>query len=388
MNTEDPHKETLIPLQKHLFDIPSEITYLNCCYMSPQLLSVSEAGRQALFRKQRPWKVTIPDFFEETEKTRGLFAELIEAEPGDIAIIPATSYGVAVAAKNLEVAPGSKILMLHEQFPSNVLGWQELAQLNNAKTIFLKDPSNSGWTEIILDAIDESTSIVALPHVHWSDGRMIDLPKIGHRCRETGAALVLDLTQSLGAMPFSVREVQPDFLIASTYKWLLGPYSMGFLYADPKHHQGKPIEFHWIQPKHTEDFTGLALYEKEYQPGARRFDVGERSNFMLMPMVHAALQQILEWQVPKISKTLNKLTSEAANWAEQIGLQVAAADQRGPHFLGVGFPDGVPDGLLESLSKEQVFVSIRGESMRVSPHLFNNLQDLEKLFAILKHQLG
>ena len=90
MNTEDPHTETLIPLQKHLFDIPSEITYLNCCYMSPQLLSVSEAGRQALFRKQRPWKVTIPDFFEETEKTRGLFAELIEAEPGDIAIIPAT----------------------------------------------------------------------------------------------------------------------------------------------------------------------------------------------------------------------------------------------------------------------------------------------------------
>ena len=109
---------------------------------------------------------------------------------------------------------------------------------------------------------------------------------------------------------------------------------------------------------------------------------------MLMPMVHAALQQILEWQVLKISKTLNKLTNEAANWAEQIGLQVATADQRGPHFLGVGFPEGVPGGLLESLSKEQVFVSIRGESMRVSPHLFNNLQDLEKLFAILKHQLG
>ena len=109
---------------------------------------------------------------------------------------------------------------------------------------------------------------------------------------------------------------------------------------------------------------------------------------MLMPMVHAALQQILEWQVPKISKTLNKLTSEAANWAEQIGLQVTAADQRGPHFLGVGFLDGIPDGLLQSLSKEQVFVSIRGKSMRVSPHLFNNLQDLEKLFAILKHQLN
>tara|TARA_B100000586_G_scaffold269426_1_gene248302 strand:+ start:60 stop:1130 length:1071 start_codon:yes stop_codon:yes gene_type:complete len=355
--------------------------------MSPQLLSVSEAGRQALFRKQQPWNITIPDFFEETENTRRLFAELIEAEPSDIAIIPATSYGVAVAVKNLEVEPGSKILMLHEQFPSNVLGWQEMARLNNAQTVFLKDPSHSGWTEIILDAIDESTAIVALPHVHWSDGRLIDLPKIGCRCREAGAALVLDLTQSLGAIPFSVRDVQPDFMIASTYKWLLGPYSMGFLYADPKHHQGQPIEHNWIQRKNSENFAGLARYEKEFQPGARRFDVGERSNFMLMPMVHAALEQIHAWKVLKISSTLKRLTSEIAARAVQIGLRVVKENQRGPHFVGIGFPEGMPQGLLELLAKEKIFVSIRGDSMRVSPHLFNDFEDIEKLFAVLEELL-
>ena len=387
MKPEDNPTETLIPLQKHLFDLPSEITYLNCCYMSPQLLSVSEAGRQALFRKQQPWNITIPDFFEETENTRRLFAELIEAEPSDIAIIPATSYGVAVAVKNLEVEPGSKILILHEQFPSNVLGWQEMARLNNAQTVFLKDPSHSGWTEIILDAIDESTAIVALPHVHWSDGRLIDLPKIGCRCREAGAALVLDLTQSLGAIPFSVRDVQPDFMIASTYKWLLGPYSMGFLYADPKHHQGQPIEHNWIQRKNSENFAGLARYEKEFQPGARRFDVGERSNFMLMPMVHAALEQIHAWKVLKISSTLKRLTSEIAARAVQIGLRVVKENQRGPHFVGIGFPEGMPQGLLELLAKEKIFVSIRGDSMRVSPHLFNDFEDIEKLFAVLEELL-
>ncbi|HJL86659.1 MAG TPA: aminotransferase class V-fold PLP-dependent enzyme [SAR324 cluster bacterium] len=387
MKPEDNPTETLIPLQKHLFDLPSEITYLNCCYMSPQLLSVSEAGRQALFRKQQPWNITIPDFFEETENTRRLFAELIEAEPSDIAIIPATSYGVAVAVKNLEVEPGSKILMLHEQFPSNVLGWQEMARLNNSQTVFLKDPSHSGWTEIILDAIDESTAIVALPHVHWSDGRLIDLPKIGCRCREAGAALVLDLTQSLGAIPFSVRDVQPDFMIASTYKWLLGPYSMGFLYADPKHHQGQPIEHNWIQRKNSENFAGLARYEKEFQSGARRFDVGERSNFMLMPMVHAALEQIHAWKVLKISSTLKRLTSEIAARAVQIGLRVVKENQRGPHFVGIGFPEGMPQGLLELLAKEKIFVSIRGDSMRVSPHLFNDFEDIEKLFAVLEELL-
>ena len=222
-------------------------------------MSVKPAGRPCL--ETTPLESHDSGFFEETEKP-GALCRIDRGRTSDIAIIPATSYGVAVAAKNLEVAPGSKILMLHEQFPSNVLGWQELAQLHNAKTIFLKDPSNSGWTEIILDAIDESTSIVALPHVHWSDGRMIDLPKIGHRCRKTGAALVLDLTQSLGAMPFSVKEVQPDFLIASTYKWLLGPYSMGFLYADPKHHQGNPSNSIGSNGNTSEDFTGWPVMKR------------------------------------------------------------------------------------------------------------------------------
>ncbi|MDP6331188.1 MAG: aminotransferase class V-fold PLP-dependent enzyme, partial [SAR324 cluster bacterium] len=215
----------------------------------------------------------------------------------------------------------------------------------------------------------------------------IDLPKIGCRCREAGAALVLDLTQSLGAIPFSVRDVQPDFMIASTYKWLLGPYSMGFLYADPKHHQGQPIEHNWIQRKNSENFAGLARYEKEFQPGARRFDVGERSNFMLMPMVHAALEQIHAWKVLKISSTLKRLTSEIAARAVQIGLRVVKENQRGPHFVGIGFPEGMPQGLLELLAKEKIFVSIRGDSMRVSPHLFNDFEDIEKLFAVLEELL-
>ena len=105
----------MIPSQKHLFDLPHGVTYLNCCYMSPQLLSVTEAGRQALLRKARPWNITVPDFFEESEETRGFFSKLVEAEPDDIAFVPSASYGIAVAARNLKVEKNSKIIMLQEK---------------------------------------------------------------------------------------------------------------------------------------------------------------------------------------------------------------------------------------------------------------------------------
>ena len=115
----------IIPIQKHLFNIPEDITYLNCCYMSPQLLSVTRAGEKALLRKQEPWKINIDDFFVETEITRNLFAQLVDSNIDDIAIIPSASYGLAIAAKNLHVKANSKIVMLNEQFPSNVLVWKD-----------------------------------------------------------------------------------------------------------------------------------------------------------------------------------------------------------------------------------------------------------------------
>ena len=154
-----------------------------------------------------------------------------------------------------------------------------------------------------------------LPNCHWTDGGLVDLVAIGARCREVGAALVLDVTQSLGAMPFEVGAVRPDYLACATYKWLLGPYSMGFCYVAPHRHEGRPLEHNWIHRKDSEDFAGLVAYRDEYQPGARRYDVGERSNFALMPMVVAALEQIFEWGVDEIAETLGNRTAAIAQRA-------------------------------------------------------------------------
>jgi selenocysteine lyase/cysteine desulfurase len=374
----------VIPSQKHLFNIPEDITYLNCAYLSPQLRSVTKAGLNAVSSKETPWLLTAPDFFTLTEKTRSLFAELIDARADDIAIIPAVSYGISVAALNVKLEANQTVVVLEDQFPSNVYPWRERVKEKDAKLITVARPRDDDWTAALLDRIDENTAVVAVAGCRWTDGCLIDLVKLGRRCREINAALVIDATQSLGALPFSVSEVQPDFLIAASYKWLLGPYSLGFMYVDPGYHDGIPLEHNWINRKHSEDFAGLVNYRDEFQTGARRFDVGERSNFALMPMAFAALKQIWDWQVPEIASTLTTMTAEIAQRAAALGLNVAPTHLRAGHLLGIRFPEGVPTDLLERLSRNQIYVSVRGDSIRISPHLYNTKHDIEKLFKTLQ----
>ncbi|MGD9182964.1 MAG: aminotransferase class V-fold PLP-dependent enzyme [Desulfobacterales bacterium] len=374
----------MIPDQKHLFNIPEDITYLNCAYLSPQLRSVTAAGHKSVSGKENPWLLTPPDFFALTEQTRSLFAELIEARADDIAFIPAVSYGVSVAAMNVKVEENQVVVVLEDQFPSNVYAWRELVREKAAELKTVGRPEDDDWTETVLNQIDENTAVVAVANCHWTDGSIIDLVKLGQRCKEIKAALVIDATQSLGALPFSVSEVQPDFVIAAGYKWLLGPYSLGYMYVKPDYHDGVPLEHNWINRKDSEDFAGLVNYRDDFQTGARRFDVGERSNFALMPMAYAALKQIWDWQVPEIASTLTKMTAEIAHRATALGLNVAPPHLRAGHLLGIRFPEGVPTDLVERLSYNQIYVSVRGNSIRISPHLYNTEHDIEKLFKTLQ----
>ncbi len=178
-------------------------------------------------------------------------------------------------------------------------------------------------------------------------------------------------------------------MVCAGYKWLLGPYSLGFLWVAPEHRNGKPIEFNWANRAGSEDFARLVDYRDDYQPGARRFDVGERANFALVPMLNAALEQILEWGVDAIETTLAARTAQIANRAAALGFSSAPADLRAGHFLGLHFPDKrCPPGLLEALAADQVHVSVRGSAMRVTPHLYNTDDDVDRLFAPLERQFG
>jgi selenocysteine lyase/cysteine desulfurase len=373
--------------QHELFEIPEGVAYLNCAYMSPQLRSVREIGERAVARKSRPWEITSDDFFDDAEKTRALFARLVGAEADGVALIPSVSYGIAVAAANVKVEPGEYILILEDQFPSNVYPWHELAKRRGAKLITVPRPVDHDWTPAVLSHLNEDTAVVAVPNCHWTDGSLLDLRRIGGRAREVGAALVVDGIQSLGAHPFDVAEVGPDFLVASAYKWLLGPYGVGFLYVGESYRAGTPIEHNWINRRGSADFSRLVSYQDTFQPGARRYDVGERSNFVLLPMANEALRQILDWGVENVSKTIGELTALIEEEAKKRGIEAIPAKRRARHMVGLKLGSAVPEDLATRLAGEDIFVSLRGENVRLSPHLYNTAEDVDRLFAALAEAL-
>ncbi|RZV34750.1 MAG: aminotransferase class V-fold PLP-dependent enzyme [Acidimicrobiales bacterium] len=370
--------------QRDKFKIPADIAYLNCAYMSPLMNSVVEAMQAGTRFKQQPWTYTSEDFFTYAEKGRSLFAKLIGGTADDVAIVPSASYGIQIAANNLILRPEGEIVLVEDQFPSHVYPWQEKAKHIGGRINIVARPTNGDWTAAVLEAIGSQTDIVAIPATHWADGGYFDLPVIGMAARAAGAKLVLDLTQSLGAMPFDVDAVQPDFMIAAGYKWLMGPYTLGYMYVAPRWQKGEPLEHNWMNRAGSEDFSRLVDYQDDFQKGARRFDMGEKSNPAQLMGSAVALQQLLDWGVENISETLKTRNQDLVTRAQTLGLTMPDEHLRSPHFLGLNFPNGMPAGLPEKLTENNVFVSFRGDSMRVTQHLYNTPEDVDRLVSVLE----
>ena len=370
--------------QRHLFEIPDDVAYFNVASLAPQLRAVRAAGETALAERSAPWRIASDDWFSEVEQLRALFARVIGGDADGVALIPATSYGLAIAAHNATARPGDRVLLIADEYPSTVYTWRAFAAQSGAEVVTVARDEQKSWTDAVLAALDERVRVISVPNVRWTDGGLIDLRLVGARARELGALFVVDVTQSLGAMPFELSSVRPDFLVATGYKWLLGPFSVAYLWVAPEHRGGMPLEQNWINRSGSENFARLTDYQDDFQPGARRFDVGQRTNFTLTPMAIAALTQILDWQVARIATTLQAITDRIEQWARGHDLTPLAAHDRGPHMLEVGIPAQAMARVPQLLAESNVFVGVRGATgVRISPHLYTTDHDVQRLFDAL-----
>lgn len=377
----------MLSCQRSRFLLPDGVHYLNCAFMAPLAVAVRTAGIRGIDRRTAPHLIRPEDFFEESDRLRGLFARLVNAsDPNRAAIVPSVSYALAAVARNVPAAPGGNVVILEEQFPSNVYVWRRLCAERGLelRTVEAPPPDAPGrapaWNARLLSSIDRRTAVVSVPHVHWADGTLFDLERVGERARDCDALFVVDGTQSVGAMPFDVRRIRPDALVCAGYKWLLGPYSLGLAYYGPAFDQGTPIEENWITRRGSEALDELVRYRDEYQPAALRYDVGERSNFVLLPMLAAALELVLEWTVPAIQDYCRALTEPLALTLRERGHWVEEPRWRGGHLFGVRVRDDVDrTRLVDRLRERQVAVSFRGEAIRVAPHLHNDADDAAAL---------
>ncbi len=377
--------------QKGKFRIPSNVTYLNGAYMSPSLKSVEKVGHEAITQKCFPYEIAAKDFFVHSENLRKQFAAFIGAlDYQNTAIIPSASYALANVANNIKLKSGEEIIVADEQFPSNIYPWQKVADKNDATLKMITPPSsfeNRGkiWNEKILDAINDTTAVVTLGPLHWADGTLFDLKAIRNKTNTHNALLVIDGSQSIGALPFSLTEIQADALVTVAYKWLMGPYSFGMAYYSDYFNEGDPIEDSWINRYNSEDFSGLVNYENRYQPKAGRYNMGEYSNFVNTPMLAKSMEQLMQWKPENIQHYCHEISRNAIQELRELGCFIEEANYRAKHLFGVYLPKHINlDKLKAKFKEENIYVSFRGEAIRVSCNVYNDASDFEKLIACFK----
>lgn len=221
--------------------------------------------------------------------------------------------------------------------------------------------------------------------VHWADGSLFDLVAIRAKTRTYKALLIIDGTQSVGALPFSVEKIQPDALVCATYKWLLGPYALGLAYFGPYFDNGTPIEESWVNRVDSEDFAGLTNYNDDYKDGANRYGMGESANFTSVPMATAAINQILEWTPVAIQAYCYAISKDALVELQSLGFEIEHDAFRAHHLIGIKLPDFVNiDRIKAQLLAHKIYISFRGNYIRLSPHLYSVKADFTNLVQCIK----
>jgi selenocysteine lyase/cysteine desulfurase len=381
----------MLASQRALFEMPRNICYLNSASYSPLPLRTQEAGRSAVGRKGTPWTIDAAFANVQHERARAAAARLINADPADIALIPSVSYGVATAAKLLTIARGARVIVLENDHSSPVLEWQTRADAQGFTVETIRRPDDGDWTSAILVAIERPgappISLASISSVHWSDGGLIDIEKVGAALRDRGASFLVDATQSVGVLTMDVGRLDPDFVIFPTYKWLLGPYGRAFIYVAKRHQGGIPLEQTAFGRRDVRAENDVYFSDIRYSPDARRFDMGERDHFISMEMASIGMEMMAEWGAAAVVQRLFMLTERIAEGVRCMGVGVPERRVRAPHILSLSFKDGMPAGLVDGLASEGVYVAARLGRMRISPHVYNDEADADRFVATLARRL-
>ncbi|MDE0132176.1 MAG: aminotransferase class V-fold PLP-dependent enzyme [bacterium] len=368
---------------RDLFSLPGGVVWLNSAYLGARAIPVADAVAASVNRPVS--EVEVSDFFTPGDRIRRLFSSLVGGDAEGVALIPSASYGVATAASALGTGSGDKVLMLEEQFPAMVYPWTE----RGAEPVFVKRPLDDDWTSAVLDRLDESVSVVSAPACHWTDGTRLDLELVGKAARQVGARLVLDLSQSLGMAPFDAGAIQPDFVVSVGYKWLLGPPGMGYLWASPENRDGRPLDGNWMARAGSEDFSRVNEYRWELAPSARRYDAGQTWNLWLTEAACSGLEIVTGVGADRLQAYTRLLTDHLAEEAGALGLAAPSPWVRSAHLVGLRLPEGAdPRSLVAELAERKVHVSLRGNSVRVSAHMWNPRDDIDRLLEGLAAWVG
>jgi selenocysteine lyase/cysteine desulfurase len=370
------------------FDLPAESLYLDTAAHAPMLRAVRDAGVAALAQGNRPWLPDAQAWDERVDRARAAAAHWFDGDADGVAFVPSAAYGLSTAARNLPLATGDAVLVLDGQFPSNLLPWQQRAAETCARIVVTRRKPGQDWTAAVLETLAHvDVRIVALPQVHWHDGAQLDIDAIAERTQARGTALVLDLSQSLGAVPTDVARWKPEFVVSVGYKWLLGPFGLALLWAAPRWREhGSAIEQHWAA--RDDDVWRLDPQTSPgFGRGARRFDAGGVLDPLRLSMFEAAQGQLHHWG-PRVRSQLRARMDALDDALRDAGLASWNTADHAPHFTGLRPPPPDFAKVVDALRGAGITCTARHGVVRIAPHLHVSPQEITRAVRVMAAAVG
>lgn len=361
----------------------SGAAYLNAASIGP----MPERARRAVAAfnelRARVHQMKDEDFFAPTREARRLCAELIGANPSEIALGANTSFGINLAALGLQVPTGSTVIIPDGEFPANIYPWMNRARFN----LEIIPPDGNGWPDIerILERLrDDDVSVLAISSVQFATGYRADLDLLGRACREADTVFFVDAIQSLGSLPIDVSQTPVDIIAAGGHKWMCGPLGSGFVYVRQEvQDRLVPVDIGWLSMKASQDLSHVLEYRWDFVPEARRYEVGT------LPLQDhagyaAALEVILQIGVQSIQDHVDELLAPLRAWIESNrevrSLSPVDVDHRSA-IVAIQPPG--PDAAYRSLKEAGVVASLREGAVRFAPHFYNTSPDIGRVIDVL-----
>lgn len=324
--------------------------------------------------------------FETLARSRELCAALIGATPNEIALATNTGYGINLAARALPLSPGDVILTPDLEFPANVYPWMAGARARGLRHRRLSFEYGILDEDALLQALDDrAVKCLAISWVGFATGYRADLVRIGRACRMRGVYFVVDAIQGLGPCTLDVTAAHIDILACGAQKWLLSPWGSGFVYVREELARTlDPPIVSWMAPKGTEDFRRMLEYDLTWRDDARRFELITLP-FQDFAGMNASLELLAEIGPEAVARHVTRLADEIVAWADSqnaVALVTPRDRAKRAGIVSVRPPDG---GRVSGRLKDAGVVhSFREGAIRLSPHIYNTLDEVRSALMIIE----
>ena len=364
-----------------------DVVYLNAAGQAPMPRVSLEAVQASLEWKKSPHNLTDQQELDLPRRVRTSIANLIGAKSEEIALTTGASAGLIALAYGLDWKRGDEILTAHREFPMQYTTWKPMEAREGVNLKLIAPSGRWIMAEDFIAALTPRTRLVSASMVRFDDGSMLDAPKLGAACRAQGALLALDVSQCCGAIPMDVRQLGADLITCSGYKWLLGPYGSGFFWGKSELMASfRPGPFYWQGIAGLNHFGELIFEDPKAAAGARGWDASETASYFNLAGWEASLHFLHDVGVETVAAHNQKLMAhlyESLPRDQCVRTSPLEAGHRGPYACFAAPTLEATQDMHARLKKERVIASLREGNIRVSTHLYNTLQDIDKLVQVV-----